>query len=256
MPKTRDPTKLKELVEIVGRLSNASFRGILKEAARESIIKDHKTLRVYLDLLVAGGVLKVHARDVGSVYRQQIYSVKASRAKVWVGIGVLRRYGLNWDAPLTDMRSILTDFDGLARSRSFEDGLMASPEDCLANEIRQDAKKNVGTVSLVIAMISTRKIDLLYLLRRADQMRVGKATRVIFRRILDITSANRTELDAATFLAVRENFLSIVRQYAQAGSWEMVEDEGGIGELGLSIVNRLDESDIIFPAAKQLGVIG
>lgn len=256
MPRALDPIKVKQLVGAVERLSEASFRNVLKEAARGGIIRDHKTLRVYLDLLVAGGVLKVHTRDVGSVYRKQIYSLKASRAKVWVGIGILRRYGLNWDAPLDEIRPILTDFEGLARSRDFEDGLMGSLEDCLVDEIHEDAKKRVGTISLVIAMISTRKIDLLYLLRRADQMRVGRAARILFRRILEIVSSNRTDLDAATFLAVREHFLRIVRQYAQTGFWKTVEVEVGVGELGLSIVNRLNDSDVIVPAAKQLGVIG
>lgn len=256
MPKTLDAVKAREVVRIVEGLSDASFRSVLKETAREGVIKDHKTLRVYLDLLVAGEVLDVRTRDVGSVYRQQIYSVKANRPKVWVGLGILRRHGLNWDIPLIDIRPTLTDFAGLVRSRGFEAGPMASLEDCLADEVNTDAKKNIGTISLVIAMISTKKVDLPYLLRRADQMHVGKAIRILFRRILEIVSSNRTDLDATAFLAVRDRFLRIARQYAQTGLWKIVEDEVGVGDLALSIVNRLTESDVIEAASKQLGVVG
>jgi hypothetical protein len=133
---------------------------------------------------------------------------------------------------------------------------MASLEDCLADGMYTDAKKNTGTISLVIAIIATRRVDLPYLLRRADQMHVGKAIRILFRRILEIVSSNHTELDATSFLAVRDHFLKIVRQYTITGFWKIVEAEVGTGNLGLSIVNRLSEYDVVVPAAKQLGVVG
>ena len=257
MPKTLDALKARELVGVVERLGDASsFRNLLREIARQGIIRDNKTLRVYLDLLVAGKVLGVHTRDVGSVYQQQMYFVKASRPKVWVGLSILQRHGLNWDMPLTDMRLVLTDFDGLVRSRSFEPGQMASLEDCLVDGAYTDAKKNTGTISLVLAMMATKRVDLPYLLRRADQMHVGKTIRILFKRILEIVSSNHTELDATMFLAVRDRFLKIVRQYILTGFWKIVEAEVGTGNLGLSIVNRLSENDIVVPAAKQLGVVG
>jgi hypothetical protein len=257
VPKTLDGLKARELVRAVERLGDtSSFRNLLKETARQGIIKDNKTLRAYLDLLMAGKVLDVHTRDVGSVYRQQIYFVKDSKPKVWVGLGILQRHGLNWDMPLTDIRPAVTDFDGLVRSRDFEAGQMASLEDCLVDEVHTDAKKNIGTISLVIAMIATIRVDLPYLLRRADQMHVGKAVRILFRRILEVLSSNRTELDATSFLAVRDHFLKIVRQYTLTGFWKIVEAEVGTGNLGLSIVNRLTEYEVVVPAAKQLGVVG
>jgi len=257
VPKTLDGLKARELVRAVERLGDtSSFRNLLKETARQGIIKDNKTLRAYLDLLMAGKVLDVRTRDVGSVYRQQIYFVKDSEPKVWVGLGILQRHGLNWDMPLTDIRPAVTDFDGLVRSRDFEAGQMASLEDCLADEVHTDAKKNIGTISLVIAMIATIRVDLPYLLRRADQMHVGKAVRILFRRILEVLSSNRTELDATSFLAVRDHFLKIVRQYTLTGFWKIVEAEVGTGNLGLSIVNRLTEYEVVVPAAKQLGVVG
>ena len=257
VPKSLDDVKARELVGAIEKLGDASsFRNLLKETARKGIIRDNKTLRVYLDLLVSGKVLEVHTRDVGSVYRQEIYFVKADRPKVWVGLGILQRYGLNWDVPTTDIRSVPTDFEGLVRSKSFEAGRMASLEDCLTDEVYTDAKKKVGTISLVAAMITTKRVDLPYLLRHADQIHVGKAVRILFRRILEIMSSNRTELDATSFLAVRSTFLKIARQYALTGFWKIVESEEGTGNLGLSIVKALGEYEIVVPAAKQLGVAG
>jgi len=134
VPKSLDGLKAKELVAAIEKLGDASsFRNLLKETAREGIIKDNKTLRAYLDLLVAGKVLEVHTRDVGSVYRQELYILKTDKPKIWVGLGILQRHGLNWDFSPSDIRPVLTDFDGLVRSKSFEAGRMASLEDCLAD---------------------------------------------------------------------------------------------------------------------------
>ena len=256
MPRSLDGLRARGLVKIVESLKGGcSFRNLLREAASEGVIKDNKTLRIYLDLLVAGNVLGVHSRDVGSVYRQQIYFLKTHTPKVWVGLDVLGRYGLNWDTLTTDRRLIPTDFDGLVRSRNFEGGRMASLEDCLVNEVCTDTKKNTGSTVLVAAMIATRKVDLPYLLRRADQKHVGKAMRILFTRIMEIASSNRTDLDAASFLAVRDVFLKIARQYSITGFWKMV-DQVGKGNLGVSVLRALGEYDIVIPAAKQLGVVG
>jgi hypothetical protein len=257
VPRTLDAVKAEEVSKVVRKLGkSASFRSVWKEVARAGILRHNKTLRTYLDLLVRSGVLSVRMRDVRSVYSQQIYLPKSRRPKVWVGLGILQKHGLNWDVPEADIRAVATDFSGLVRSRSFDQGLMASLEDCLADEFYRDANKKTGTVSFVVAMISTRRLDLPYLLRRADGMRSGRAFRLLFNRILEVTSSNKTDLDACVFFAVRDRFLRITRQYAQSGFWKLVDKEKGIGTIGLGIVERLGESDLILAAAKQLGVTG
>ena len=257
MPKNLDGLKARELVKTVQKLKGGcSFRNLLRETARKGTIKDNKTLRAYLDLLVQGDLLGVHSRDVGSVYRQQIYFAKVDTPKVWVGLAVLQRYGLNWDTSVADRRLVSTDFDGLVRSRNFQAGRMASLEDCLVDEMCTDATKNTGTISLVAAMMATKRVDLPYLLRRADQRHVGKATRILLRRIMEIASSNRTDLDAASFFAVRDNFLKIAREYSLTGFWKIVDSQVGTGNWGVSAVRGLSEYDIVIPAAKQLGVVG
>lgn len=257
VPRTLDAVKAEKVASVVKKLGpSTSFRNIWKEVARAGILTHNTTLRTYLDLLVKSDVLSVRKQDVGSVYSKETYFVKSEKPKVCVGLVILQKHGLNWDVPETDIRTILTDFIGLARSKPFEHGLMASLEDCLVNEAYADAKKQTGTFSLVAAMISTRKLDLPYFLQRADENHLGRAFRLLFSRILETTSSNVTSVDAPAFLAVREQFLGITRQYSRSGFWKLVDGEKGVGVIGLNLVEDLSESDLILTAAKQLGVVG
>ncbi len=256
MARPLDASKARELVGIVQALGAvASFRNIMREAARRGVLARHETLRRYLDLLVSGRVLKVRTRDVGSVNLQQLYTIDSKTPKVLVGPEALRLHGLNWDVPEKEPRLVSTDFEGLAGSKMIDTTIVASLEDCLVHELSEDSRKDTGAIQFVIAMISTRRLDLPYLLRRADEMRVGRSMRMLFERVLEITSSTKTEIQASVFMAVRSQFLKIARQYSQAGFWKLV-DERGVGELGLQIVKDLTEYEVIMTAGKQLGVTG
>jgi hypothetical protein len=252
-----DAVKAEQVARVIKKLGrSASFRNVWKEVARAGILKHNMTLRTYLDLLVRSGVLSVEKQDVGSVYAKEIYLATSARPRVCTGLSILQKHGLNWDAPETEIRITPTDFSGLVRSKPFDQRLMACLEDCLVNEAYLDAKKQTGTFSLVAAMIATRKLDLPYLLRRADEMRMGTTFRTLFARILEVTSANVTSLDASLFLAVRQRFLQITRQYVRSGFWKLVDSEKGVGLVGLRVVRGLSDDDIVLAAAKQLGVTG
>lgn len=256
MPRSLNGGKARQLTNIVRRLgSAASFRNILREAARASVIRDNETLRLYLDLLVAGNVLRVRTRDVGSVRLQQLYKVNSLKPEVSVGLAVLRRHALNWEVPETEIRAVSTDFEGLVRSEFLDSRLMASLEDCLVYELHADARSNTGTISFVTAIVSTKRLDLPYLLRRADEMHVGQALRLLLQRVLEVVSSGETEVAASVFLSVRTQFLKIARQYAQRGFWKLVEEKG-VGNLGVRMVRNLTEHDVIMVAGKQLGVTG
>jgi len=256
MPRTYDAGKARELTKIVTKLGDAaSFRNILREAARSGVLRENKTLRLYLNLLIAGNVLRVRSRDVGSVRLQQLYRVNSEKPEVMVGLAVLGRHGLNWDVPEEARRIVSTDFRGLARSRLFNSVLMAPLEDCLVHELYMDARKRTGSITFVTAILSTRRLDLPYLLWRADELRVGRALRLLFNRILEVVSSRETETAASVFISVRTRFLKIARQYSQSGFWKLIDEEGA-GNLGVQIVRNLTEHDIVIAAGKQLGVTG
>ncbi len=256
LPRTLDAKKAEQLTEVVEALGDAaSFRNLMRETARIGVFKKHETLRRYLDLLVKGKVLRMRTRNVGSVNLQQLYSVKSKKPEVHVGPAILRRYGLNWEIPDTEMRLVVTDFKGLVRSRILDKILMASLEDCLIQELDRDIRGKSGTIYFVIAIISTRLLDLPYLLQRADEIHLGRALRLLFARILEITSSTETEVAASVFMAVRSHFLKIARQYSQSGLWKLVE-ERRVGNSGVQIVSDLSEHEIVMAAGKQLGVTG
>jgi hypothetical protein len=192
---------------------------------------------------------------VGSVNPQQIYFVKSKTPQISVGLAVLRKHGLHWDVPESEMRIVQTDFEGLVRAKIVDADLIAGLEDDIIHEFCVDVAKNIGTMTFVVAIMSTRKLDLPYLLRRADEHRAGKAYRILFKKILEIVSANKTDLPASTFFTVRSNFLRIARQYTQSGFWKLVEEKG-VGTLGVDVVKNLTEYDVVMTAAKQLGVEG
>lgn len=76
MPRSLDARKAEKLTANVEALDgSASFINIMREAAHAGLVREHKTLRHYLDLLVRGKVLRVRTRDVGSVNLQQLYTV-------------------------------------------------------------------------------------------------------------------------------------------------------------------------------------
>lgn len=256
MARALDADRARRLPRLVRELGGrASFGNIMTEAALQGVLRRHETLRRYLDLLVMGGVLSVRFRDVGSVKRQQLYTVKSMRPKITVGLEVLRRHGLNWDVPENEMRRISTDFEGLARAVVFDHILMGSVEDSLVHELYGDAKKNSGAVFFVVAMLATRTVDLPYILKRADELHAGVALRRMFLRILTTMSSGETEVGASVFFAVRNRFLNIARQYSRSGFWKLVESKG-VGHFGLDVVQGVNEYDIIVAAGKQLGVMG
>jgi hypothetical protein len=79
--------------------------------------------------------------------------------------------------------------------------------------------------------------------------------RVLFKRVSETFLAPSSISDARAFLAARETFLKLMRQYSRSGVLRLL-DEDGRGSVGVDSVSGLSESTIVNMAAKQLGVIG
>jgi hypothetical protein len=236
-----------------------SFGTILVEAQRQGTLAWHRTLRRYLDLLVRGGVLTEKKRNVGSVNPQQLYSTTQQKPTVYAGLKVLELYGLNWDTPLRSLYPVSTDLVGLLRSKSVTLSgrrvLAASKEDSLAHEVRRDADKTTGTLELVSALVATRTLDLPYLLRRSDQLEIGKTVRLLFQKLIQTFSGIFQDSDGKIFLATRERFLQILRQYSKQKVLSLLETPG-TGAHGIKMVEALTSEHILNAAGKQLGITG
>jgi hypothetical protein len=257
------------IVTVVRTLGpGASFRKIMLECRRDGVIKWHRTLRKYLDLLILGGVLEKRVRNVGSVFPMELYKVKSSRAKIQVGLSVLVLHGLNWDLDQADTVWVESDLRALVRATPVKPTspsqsaasssrlvLAGCLEDCVAYEFKRDAMEDRGTIELLAAIIGSKRLDLPYLFERADRIGVGQSLRSLFRRVSDVFLASESETEGRSFLASRETFLKLARQYASM-KIEDILNERGKGSTGLNLVANLTGTAIVNITAKQLGVTG
>jgi hypothetical protein len=93
------------------------------------------------------------------------------------------------------------------------------------------------------------------LFERADRIGVGQSLRSLFRKVSDVFSSSESETEGRSFLAAREAFLKLARQYASIGI-EDVLNEKGRGAAGANLVANLTDTAIVNITAKQLGVTG
>jgi hypothetical protein len=188
-----------------------------------------------------------------------MYRVTRRRPRVFVGLRCLQEYGLAWDDAATDLEPVTTDVEGAVRGRPrrLHDSriLLASLEDGLLFELHRDARQQTGYTELVVGLLATRSVDLPYLLRRGDQQFLGKAVRLLLRRLANVLGAKPTVEDLATYLAVRGAFLPILRNYAGQGVDQLVASAGK-GQVALAIARALSDDDIVAAAGKQLGSRG
>jgi len=253
-------TIAEEIINIIrSQGGQATFGTILVEAQRRETLAWHRTLRRYLDLLVQGGVLTEKKRDVGSVNPQQLYSPTEKKPTVFSGPKILELYGLNWDTPLRTLYPVSTDIAGLLRSRplvlSGRPRLAASMEDSLAHEVRRDVDKTTGTLELVTALAATRTLDLPYLIRRSDELEIGRIVRLLFQKLIQTFTGIPEDADGKILLAARERFLQILRQYSKQKTLNLLETPAR-GARGIKTVESLTPAHILNATGKQLGITG
>jgi hypothetical protein len=196
---------------------------------------------------------------VGSVNPQQLYSTTQQKPTVYAGLKVLELYGLNWDTPLRSLYPVSTDLVGLLRSKpvtlSSRQVLAASEEDSIAHEVRRDADKTTGTLELVSALAATQTLDLPYLLRRSDELEIGRTVRLLFQKLIQTFSGILPDADGKIFLATRERFLQILRQYSKQKALSLLETPGK-GAHGIKMAESLTSEHILNATGKQLGITG
>jgi hypothetical protein len=189
----------------------------------------------------------------------ELYSVRSTRARIQVGLSVLIYYGLSWEIEEPDIVSVYSDIAALVRAKSIRlsSGMILAGclEDCVAYELERDARTRRGTSELLVPIIATKPLDLPYMLDRADHIGVGRTIRVLFRRISETFISPGSISDGRAFLATRDTFLKLMRQYARSSALKML-DEKGKGSDGIANVSGLSESVIVNLAAKQIGATG
>lgn len=256
----RNPTIAALILRIVDDLGDrVSFRAVWLEARKRGVLSRDRAVRGYLDLLLAAGLLSVKRVRMKAPYPKEVYKVTGRKPVVFAGLRCLQYYGLTWESKENDLLPIASDLEGVMRGHIFQLGgrmiVIASLEDCLIYELRHDAKRGTGHTELVAAMLTTRSVDLPYLLRKADQWGLGKTVRFLLKRLERFFGSRPEVEDLVTFISVREKFLRIMRNYASHGVDQLIEEDGR-GTLGLQIVRSLSDDDILAAAGKQSGARG
>jgi hypothetical protein len=254
------PSIAAQILRIVGDLgAKVSFRAIWLEARKRGVLSRDRSVRNYLDLLLAAGLLSVKRVRIKAPHPKEVYKVTGRKPVVFAGLQCLQYYGLMWESEGSGLLPMASDLEGVVRGRLFQQGarmiVMASLEDCLIYELGQDVRGKTGHIELVAAMLTTRSVDLPYLLRRADQQGLGKTIRFLLKRLERLFGSRPEVEDLITFLSVREKFLRIMRNYASHGVHKLIE-EVGRGTLGLQLARSLSDDDILAAAGKQLGARG
>lgn len=255
-----NPLRAEQLLKIVEDLGpKASFRGIWLEARKRGVLSWNRAVRSYLDLLLTAGSLSVKRVRTRAPHPKEVYRTTGRKPVIFVGLRCLQDYGLSWEAEDSDILPITSDVEGIVRGRTRQlvgrTIIMASLEDCLIHEIKCDAEKGTGHTELVAGMLATRSVDLPYLLRRADQWRLGRAIRLLLKRLEGFFGSRPEVEDIVAFMSVREKFLRIMRNYASLGIDQLIEEDGR-GTLALQLVKSLSDDDILAAAGKQSGVRG
>ena len=222
---------LESIVQVVeGLHPHASFRRILGETRRRGVANWDRTLRKYLERLLLAEVLQRDRREVGSVYPMELYKIKSTRPRIEVGLSILILHGLNWEIEEADVVGVYSDLAALARAKPTEIAsrpvLAGCLEDCVAYELERDLRAKRGTFELLVAMIATKRLDLPYLLQRADRIGIGQTMRALLRRINEVFATTGTTIDGRVFLLSRDVFMKLARQYSASGVMKMIQERG------------------------------
>jgi hypothetical protein len=251
-----NPTILSEILETVRRLEDRdeapTFNTILHELSSRGILKFHRTLRNYLDLLTLAELLSVkHEKTLQQNIREkQIYHVvaKHTRAIVEAGEEALLLHGLNWSipSPLSVRASI--DLHGLARSTVSGNKVYASLEDSIVESLRALTKRRSELVVFATALFATQKVDFEYLLTRAKETRVEKEILAILLAIDSTLSSARPNVeDVQTLYELRK-----VYQHSRRSVLRLIQ---AIDRQGIP-AEIVSSNEVIEYAGKQLGIRG
>ncbi|MDE1858208.1 MAG: hypothetical protein KGI26_03965 [Thaumarchaeota archaeon] len=164
---------LQSVIDAVGALHSAhgpSFNDILGHLRADRTIANHRSLRSYLDLLVAAGSVRVRIEPSRSNVRpRQVYALTSKGPFAQAGEGAVSRLGVAWDLGSEELVRVKLDLEGVARGTLDAGVLYCSAEDALVDALAgargADAKALSLTYSAALAV--SNRLDEEYLLRRA-----------------------------------------------------------------------------------------
>ena len=231
---------LKSVESAVGSLASdgsPSFNAILGRLKSEGVLANHRSLRTYLDLLLASGSLRMGtARSAANIRPMQVYSLTGRGPFVRAGEGAMSLHGLAWDTGVDETKSVRLDLEGVARGTLESGTLYASVEDTVvaALESAGGAEAKALALTYCAALLASNRLDEDYLLRRAEEAGVAAEVEELLDELRSIFYAPRTPvMDVKTLYRVRGAFPPL-RRGSMSGDprWTLFDPDGLLDVVG------------------------
>ena len=231
---------LRSVLKAVGALGSAgrpSFNELLGRLRSEGVVSNHRSLRTYLDLLVASKSVRMRSEPSSpNVRRRQVYAATGRGPFVQVGEGAMRFHGLRWDTGSDSLREVKLDLEGVARGTLDSGVLYGSVEDTVVDALGSargtEGKALARTYSA--ALLVSARLDEGYLLRRAEAGKVQEEARELLCELRWVLYAPRVPLrDVKALYGVRRAS-SPLRRGGRAARprWTLFSPEGLLDVVG------------------------
>ncbi|MDG7018513.1 MAG: hypothetical protein JRN73_09215 [Nitrososphaerota archaeon] len=231
---------LRGVLEAVGALSSSgpsSFNALLGHLRSEGTVSNHRSLRTYLDLLVASKSVRVRSEPSRpNIRNMQVYAPTGRGPIVHVGEGAMLIHGLKWETGSDAVREEKLDLEGVARGTLDSGVLYGSVEDTVVDALAnaKGAEARALAVTYCAALLVSKRLDEGYLLRRAKAGRVQGEVRELLDELRSILYAPRLSLrDVKTLYGVRRASPPLRRGgRARRPRWTLVSPDGLLDIVG------------------------
>ena len=200
---------LRSIETLKNEHTEPTFNAILTYLKSRNILSNHRSLRVYLDIMLNSGMLTLRKEAIkrSNVRPKQVYSLKRQGPFVEAGERAMLFHGLNWTIPSESSIKLKTDFEGLARARIVGGVVYASLEDTIAETLAKskNTPRLSQTLNFCAALLATKKFDRDYLIKKAIHRNVRKTVENLLEEIDYVLYSPKPNIeDVRTLFEIRK----------------------------------------------------
>lgn len=229
---------LRNVVEAVNRLTGQepTFGDILGRLKSGGTLSNHRSLRKYLDLLVAARVLRLESRPAASpnVRPRQVYSLTGRGPYVKVGEGAMSFHGLNWETDPPALSDSEVDLEGVARATLESGTLYGSLEDTVVDALARakGAEAEAVAATYSAALLATKRFDEGYLMRRARVRGVEEVAKELLDEIRSLLYSPKLPVEDIRALYALRRVRPALKSSGGEPRWSLFSPDGLLDVVG------------------------